>query len=85
MNEGGGFTSTYPFEIWRYRWIEGVGQDVLIEFVDPTMTGEYRMTLDPAEKDALLYVPGAGLTIAGAVGTLREARPLHAHRRYADG
>ena len=66
--EGGGFTSTYPFEIWRYRWIEGVGQDVLIEFVDPTMTGEYRMTLDPAEKDALLHVPGAGLTIAEQLG-----------------
>jgi GWxTD domain-containing protein len=66
--EGGGFTSTYPFEIWRYRWIEGVGQDVLIEFVDPSMTGEYRMTLDPAEKDALLYVPGAGLTIAEQLG-----------------
>jgi GWxTD domain-containing protein len=72
-DEGGGTTSTYPFEIWRYRWIEGVGQDVLIEFVDPTMTGEYRMTLDPAEKDALLYVPGAGLTIAEQLG-LSEKR-----------
>ena len=71
--EGGGFTSTYPFEIWRYRWLEGVGQEVLIEFVDPTMTGEYRMTLDPAEKDALLYVPGAGLTIAEQLG-LSEKR-----------
>ena len=66
--EGGGTTSTYPFEIWRYRWIEGVGQDVLIEFVDPTMTGEYRMTLDPSEKDALLHVPGAGLTLAEQMG-----------------
>jgi GWxTD domain-containing protein len=71
--EGGGFTSTYPFEIWRYRWLEGVGQEVLIEFVDPTMTGEYRMTLDPAEKDALLYVPNAGLTIAEQLG-LSEKR-----------
>ncbi len=71
--EGGGMTSTYPFEIWRYRWIEGVGQDVLIEFVDPTMTGEYRMTLDPSEKDALLYVPGAGLTLAEQMG-LSEKR-----------
>lgn len=60
--EGGGITSTYPFEVWRYRYIEGVGTDVEIEFVDPTMTGEYHMTMDPSEKDALLYVPGAGLT-----------------------
>ena len=67
-DEGGGFTSTYPFEIWRYRWIEGIGSDILLEFVDPTMTGEYRLTMDPSEKDALLYVPGAGLTLSEQMG-----------------
>ena len=66
--EGGGETSTYPFEDWRYRYIEGIGNDVNIEFVDPTMTGEYRMTMDPSEKDALLYVPNAGLTLAEQMG-----------------
>jgi GWxTD domain-containing protein len=66
--EGGGTTSTYPFEKWRYRWIEGIGTDVNIEFVDPTMTGEYRMTMDPSEKDALLMVPGAGLTMMEQMG-----------------
>ena len=68
--EGGGTTSTYPFEKWRYRYIEGVGQgtDINIEFVDTTMTGEYRMTMDPSEKDALLYVPGAGLTMMEQMG-----------------
>src|SRR6202011_1755295 len=60
--EGGGETSTYPFEQWRYRYIEDIGTNIIIEFVDPTMSGEYRMTMDPSEKDALLYVPGAGLT-----------------------
>src|SRR3982074_2399931 len=60
--EGGGATSTYPFEKWRYRWIDGIGTDINIEFVDPTMTGEYRMTIDPSEKDALLRVPGVDLT-----------------------
>ena len=71
--EGGGFTSTYPFEQWRYRWIEGVGQDIIIEFVDPTMTGEYRMTMDPSEKDALLHVPGAGLTRMEEMGLADKA------------
>ncbi|HSW49968.1 MAG TPA: GWxTD domain-containing protein, partial [Bryobacteraceae bacterium] len=71
--EGGGTTSTYPFEIWRYRWIEGVGTDVLIEFVDPTMTGEYRMTMDPSEKDALLHVPNAGLTMMEEMGLADKA------------
>src|SRR4051812_14820604 len=66
--EGGGTTSTFPFEQWRYRYIEGIGSDIIIEFVDPTMSGEYRMTMDPSEKDALLYVPGAGLTMMEQMG-----------------
>jgi GWxTD domain-containing protein len=66
--EGGGTTSTFPFAKWRYRYIEGIGSDINIEFVDPTMTGEYRLTMDPSEKDALLYVPGAGLTMMEQMG-----------------
>ena len=66
--EGGGETSTFPFEQWRYRYIEGVGTNIIIEFVDPTMSGEYHMTMDPSEKDALLYVPGAGLTMMEQMG-----------------
>ena len=62
IEEGGGSTSTFPFETWRYRYIEGIGNEVILEFVDPTMSGEYRLTTDPSEKDALLHVPGAGLT-----------------------
>ncbi|HYO82489.1 MAG TPA: GWxTD domain-containing protein, partial [Bryobacteraceae bacterium] len=73
IEEGGGTTSTYPFEKWRYRWIEGIGNDVNIEFVDPTMTGEYRMTMDPSEKDALLYVPNAGLTLMEQMGLSSKA------------
>src|SRR6202451_1057154 len=66
--EGGGETSTYPFEDWRYRSLEGIGQNVILEFVDPTMSGEYHLTMDPSEKDALLYVPGAGLTMMESMG-----------------
>jgi GWxTD domain-containing protein len=51
--EGGGTTSTYPFQQWRYRYIDGIGNNIIIEFVDPTMSGEFRMTADPSEKDAL--------------------------------
>jgi GWxTD domain-containing protein len=67
-DEGGGSTSTYPFEDWRYRYLEGIGENVEIEFVDPTMSGEYHLTSDPSEKDALLYVPGAGLTQMESMG-----------------
>src|SRR5712691_11340160 len=68
MEEGGGSTSTYPFEDWRYRYIEGVGQEVIIEFVDTCMCGDYHMTMDRSEKDALLYTPNAGLTLYEQMG-----------------
>ena len=68
MEEGGGETSTYPFEQWRYRYLEGIGTNIVIEFVDPSMSGEYHMTMDPSEKDALTYVPGAGLTLMEQMG-----------------
>ncbi len=68
MEEGGGTTSTYPFEDWRYRYIEGVGQEIIIEFVDTCMCGDYHMTLDRSEKDALLYTPNAGLTLYEQMG-----------------
>jgi len=67
-SEGGGETSTFPFEQWRYRYIDGIGTNIILEFVDPTMTGEYHLTMDPGEKDALLHVPGAGLTMAEQMG-----------------
>src|SRR5262245_14929389 len=71
--EGGGATSTYPFEIWRYRYIEEVGSDVEIEFVDPTGSGEYRIARSPDEKDALLYTPNAGLTLSEQLGLTTKA------------
>ena len=67
--EGGGSTSTYPFETWRYRYLEGIGQEIMIEFVDTCMCNEYHMTMDRSEKDALLMVPGAGLTTMEQMGT----------------
>lgn len=66
--EGGGSTTTYPFEIWFYRHLDGVGDGLEIEFVDPTGTGEYRLARDANEKDALRTVPGAGLTTSEQLG-----------------
>jgi len=68
IREGGGTTSMYPYEQWRYRYIDGIGTNVEIEFVDTTMTGEFHLTTDPSEKDALLMVPGAGLTLCEQMG-----------------
>lgn len=74
MEEGGGETSTYPFETWRYRYIEAIQkQEVIIEFVDPCMCGDYHMTIDPNEKDALLHTPNAGLTMYEEMGLASKA------------
>lgn len=66
--EGGGNTTTYPFETWFYRYLPGVGSGIEIEFVDPTGSGEYRIARNANEKDALLNVPGAGLTLSEQLG-----------------
>ena len=74
--EGGGTTSTFPFERWRYRHIDGIGDDIEIEFVDKSMSGEYRMAMSPDEKDALMFVPNAGLTWNEEMGlSKKEDRP----------
>ncbi len=73
MEEGGGSTTTYPWETWRYRYMEGIGENVIWEFVDPTGSGEYRLTMDPSEKDALLHVPGAGLSLLESMGMASKA------------
>jgi GWxTD domain-containing protein len=73
MEEGGGETSTFPFETWRYRYLENIGQEVIIEFVDTCMCGDYHMTIDRSEKDALKYTPNAGLTQYEQMGLASKA------------
>jgi GWxTD domain-containing protein len=73
MNEGGGSTTTYPWETWRWRYLEGIGENIILEFVDPSGSGEYRLTMDPSEKDALLHVPGAGLSLMESMGMASKA------------
>jgi GWxTD domain-containing protein len=77
--EGGGSTNVYPFQVWRYRHIDGIGDDIEIEFVDKTWSGLYRMVTNPWEKDMLVNIDGAGLTTSERLGLARrEQRPgLH--------
>jgi GWxTD domain-containing protein len=73
IEEGGGNTSTFPFEIWHYRYLEGIGDNIDIEFVDTCMCGDYHMTIDRSEKDALKHVPGAGQTLYEQTGQSKQA------------
>lgn len=85
FNEGGGSTTTYPFEKWWYRHIDGIGDDIEIEFVDPSGTGEYRIAMSPDEKDALINVPNAGLTLAEEMGlSEKKDRPYFNPSAYND-
>jgi GWxTD domain-containing protein len=79
IEEGGGETSTFPFEDWRYRYIEGIGQEIIMEFVDTCMCGEFHMTMDRSEKDALLETPNAGLTMYEQMGMASKSQ------RFAGG
>jgi len=73
IEEGGGSTSTFPFETWHYRYLEGVGDNIDIEFVDTCQCGDYHFTIDRSEKDALLHVPGMGLTQWEEMGQSKKA------------
>ena len=85
QEEGGGSTSTYPFEQWRYRYIEGIGQEIIIEFVDQCSCGAYTMEFDRSKKDALLNVPGAGLTQYEQMGLSSKADRMSGFERLGRG
>ncbi len=72
--QGGGTTTTYPWELWRYRHLEDIGDNIELEFVDPSGSGEYHLTMDPGEKDALAHVPGAGPSLSELIGAPRSQR-----------
>ncbi|MGH9338131.1 MAG: GWxTD domain-containing protein [Acidobacteriota bacterium] len=65
--EGGGTTAVFPFIRWSYRHIDGVGDNVELEFVDKRFTGAYKLTTDPFEKDALMHT-NFGQTLAEMAG-----------------
>lgn len=73
IEEGGGQTSTFPFEIWHYRYLEGIGDNIDIEFVDSCMCGDFHMTIDRSEKDALKHTPGAGQTLYEQMGQAKQS------------
>jgi GWxTD domain-containing protein len=73
IDEGGGETSTFPFEAWHYRYLEGVGDNIDLEFVDTCQCGDYHFTIDRGEKDALAHTPGMGATQWEAMGQSKKA------------
>jgi GWxTD domain-containing protein len=77
----GGSSYSYPYEQWMYHFIEGVGKNVIIEFVDPDKTGEFRMTSDP--NAALLTLPpSTAVTVQVLAGKAMISIPLRAYQGH---
>ena len=55
--EEGPETVQYSWEKWHYRYLEGIGANIDLEFVDPEGSGDYRLTMPLEEKDSLLLPP----------------------------
>lgn len=41
----GSRTSNLPLETWRYRFIQGIGNNIVIEFID--LNGDFRLVAEP--------------------------------------
>ncbi len=83
MDLGGGTTETYPYEDWSYNYIEGIGNNVELEFVDTTGTGEYQFTTRPVREGRAHEIPGAGLTLAESEGLGGQVAAVPEHRWHA--
>ncbi len=70
--EGGGNVQTFPFERWWYRYIEGIGQDVEVEFVDRLNSNEYRIARDSFDKE-VGFEMGLGETTYETLGVYSRA------------
>ena len=51
-HSSGNASNPHPYQQWRYRYIEGVGTNVILEFEDRDGTGDYQMTKDPSAMPA---------------------------------
>jgi GWxTD domain-containing protein len=52
-------TQSYPLEVWNYRYLEGIGQEVELQFVDTCRCGDYRYRMSEQEKAEILLPPGS--------------------------
>jgi GWxTD domain-containing protein len=60
--EGAGFDDCFRSEIWHYNYVEGFGNNINLEFVDPAGDGDYRISVDDAEKKELFNSSESAVT-----------------------
>jgi len=52
--------------------LEGIGENIDIEFVDSCMCNDFHATIDRSEKDALKHTPGAGQSLYESMGMAKQ-------------
>jgi GWxTD domain-containing protein len=66
--------ATGAHQTWRYRYLEGIGENVELEFVDPRCKGDYVLALPTAERDSLFQVEDpVNFTSTGYFGYIRRS------------
>jgi len=50
LTSHGGSTLTYPLQVWTYRRIPWIGDDVRIEFVDKSSSGAFKLLSGPLDR-----------------------------------
>ena|SRR6266700_5735110 len=43
IEEGGGYADSFPFEDWHYAHLDGIGNNIVLEFVDDCMCDKYEL------------------------------------------
>ena len=43
IEEGGGYADSFPFEDWHYAHLDGIGNNISLEFVDDCMCDKYEL------------------------------------------
>ena len=82
IEEGGGTTSTFPFVDWTYRYIEGVGSNIKIEFVDHHHERRVPHDHGPVGKGRADLCSRRRPDAVRADGPGGQIAALHPHRRY---
>ena len=70
--EGGNTITAWPFESWRYRYLPDIGQNVELEFVDKSGTGEFTLAVNQYEKYNMAHLHGQGRAATDLFGKMLE-------------
>ncbi len=75
--EGNNTITAWPFESWRYRHLPTIGQNVELEFVDKSGTGEFKLAVNQYEKYNMAHLHGQGRAATDLFGKLLEEGRLN--------